>query len=145
MVDRVYVNRIVSAIAPTLGDHLVEIGPGFGALTGLLLDVVGRMDAIEVDRDAARSLEDRFADRHLRVHCADFLEFDLTSLGSSLRLVGNLPYHISTPILFAVDQSRAYVKDCHFMLQREVVDRMVALPATPSYGRLTVMLQWGWA
>lgn len=145
LVDRSCVDRIVQAIAPCRGDRVVEIGPGLGALTEPLLDLAGRLDAIEVDRDAARVLEERFARQALSVHCADFLEFDLASLGSDLRLVGNLPYHISTPILFAVNQSRDCVRDCHFMLQREVVDRMVAVPASADYGRLSVMLQCRWA
>ena len=144
LVDRACIDRIVRSIAPSRGDHLVEIGPGLGALTEPLLDAVERMDAIEVDRDAARALEERFAGQSLSIHCVDFLEFELASLGSELRLVGNLPYHISTPILFAVDQSRDCVRDCHFMLQREVVDRMVAAPASADYGRLSVMLQCRW-
>ncbi|UCH48340.1 MAG: 16S rRNA (adenine(1518)-N(6)/adenine(1519)-N(6))-dimethyltransferase RsmA [Betaproteobacteria bacterium] len=145
LIDRVCIDRIVGSVAPTRGDHIVEIGPGLGALTEPLLDAVGHMDAIEVDRDAARMLEERFAGQSLSVHCVDFLEFDLASLGSDLRLVGNLPYHISTPILFTVNQSRDFIKDCHFMLQREVVDRMVAAPASADYGRLSVMLQCRWS
>ena len=145
LVDRTCVGRIVQAIAPCREDRVVEIGPGLGALTEPLLNALGRMDAIEVDRDAARVLEERFAGQGLSVHCADFLEFDLATLGSDLRLVGNLPYHISSPILFAVNQSRDCIRDCHFMLQREVVDRMVAEPASADYGRLSVMLQCRWA
>ncbi len=144
LVDRACTSRIVRAISPSAADHIVEIGPGLGALTDPLLAVVGRMDVIEIDRDAVQSLEERFSDRRLSVHCADVLDFDLCSLGPGLRLVGNLPYHISTPILFAVDGSRNCVQDCHFMLQREVVDRMVAVPDSADYGRLSVMLQCGW-
>ena len=144
LVDRNYIDRIVRVIAPSQLDHIVEIGPGLAALTEPLLNVAGRIDAIEVDRDAARLLEERFADRSLTVHCADFLDFDLGSVGTGLRLVGNLPYHISTPILFAVDQSRDCVKDCHFMLQKEVVERMAAAAASADYGRLSVMLQCRW-
>ncbi len=145
LIDRGCIERIVRAIAPFDNDHIVEIGPGLGALTEPLLAAAGRVDAIEIDRDAARLLEDRFAGQGLRVHCTDILKFELRSLGPNLRLVGNLPYHISTPILFAVDRSRACVKDCHFMLQREVVERMVAVPASAEYGRLSVMLQCRWA
>lgn len=145
LVDRSYIDRIVRSIAPGRDEHVVEIGPGLGALTGPLLGLAGRIDAIEVDRDAARALEDRFSGRSLTVHCADFLDFDLASLGSGLRVVGNLPYHISTPILFAVDRSRECVRDCHFMLQKEVVDRMIAVPASADYGRLSVMLQCRWS
>ncbi|UCD68262.1 MAG: 16S rRNA (adenine(1518)-N(6)/adenine(1519)-N(6))-dimethyltransferase RsmA [Betaproteobacteria bacterium] len=145
LIDRACIDRIVCSVAPCRRDRIVEIGPGLGALTGPLLAAVGCMDAIEVDRDVARELEVRFAGQCLSIHCVDFLEFDLASVGSELRLVGNLPYHISTPILFAVNQSRDCVRDCHFMLQREVVDRMVAEPASAAYGRLSVMLQCRWA
>jgi 16S rRNA (adenine1518-N6/adenine1519-N6)-dimethyltransferase len=144
LVDRAYIDRIVRSIAPSQQDHIVEIGPGLGALTEPLLDAVARLDVIEVDRDAARLLKDRFPGRSLTVHCADFLAFDLGALGTGLRVVGNLPYHISTPILFAVDQRRDQVRDCHFMLQKEVVDRMIAVPASADYGRLSVMLQCHW-
>lgn len=144
LIDRGYIERIVRLIAPSADDHIVEIGPGLGALTQPLLNIAQCLDAIEVDRDAARLLEERFSSQCLTVHCTDFLEFDLSSLGSGLRLVGNLPYHISTPILFAVDRFRDCVKDCHFMLQREVVDRMAARAASPAYGRLSVMLQCRW-
>ncbi len=144
LIDRNYVDRIVRSIAPRKDDHIVEIGPGRGALTESLLDAVGRMDVIEVDRDEARLLEDRFSGDALTVHCADVLAFDLRSIGNRLRIVGNLPYNISTPILFAVDAVWDSVRDCHFMLQKEVVDRMGAAPATPEYGRLSVMLQYRW-
>ena len=144
LVDRAYIDRIVRSIAPSQHDHIVEIGPGLGSLTEPLLDAVARLDVIEVDRDAVRSLKDRFPGRSLTVHCADFLAFDLGALGTGLRVVGNLPYHISTPILFAVDQRRDQVRDCHFMLQKEVVDRMIAVPASADYGRLSVMLQCHW-
>ena len=145
LIDRTCIDRIVGALAPSPGDHVVEIGPGLGALTEPLLDAVGHIEAIEIDRDVARSLGERFSDRSLSIHCVDFLEFELTTLGSDLRLIGNLPYHISTPILFAVNRYRNSVRDCHFMLQREVVDRMVAAPASADYGRLSVMLQSRWA
>ncbi len=144
LVDRSYIDRIVRSIAPCRDDHIVEIGPGLGALTEPLLDAAGRIDAIEVDRDAAATLEERFSGRPLTVHCADFLDFDLATLGNGLRVVGNLPYHISTPILFAVDRYQDRVSDCHFMLQKEVVDRMIAVPASADYGRLSVMLQCRW-
>jgi len=144
LVDRAYIDRIVSAVAPSRDDHIVEIGPGLGALTEPLLDAACRIDVIEVDRDAARVLEGRFPGRNLTVHCTDFLTFDLASVGTDLRVVGNLPYHISTPILFAVDRCRDQVRDCTFMLQKEVVDRMIAAPASRDYGRLSVMLQCHW-
>lgn len=145
LVDRSCINRIVRSVAPGGDDRIVEIGPGLGALTEPLVNAVAHLDAIEVDRDAAGVLGERFANKGLSIHCVDFLQFDLSSLGSELRLVGNLPYHISTPILFAVDRFRDCIKDCHFMLQKEVVERMVAAPASAEYGRLSVMLQCRWA
>ncbi len=144
LIDRSYIDRIIRSIAPRKGDLIVEIGPGQGALTESLLDAAGHVDAIEIDRDAVKSLEMVFADKGLSVHCADVLAFDFRSIGDRLRIVGNLPYHISTPILFAVDAVWDLVHDCHFMLQKEVVDRMGAAPATPDYGRLSVMLQYRW-
>lgn len=144
LVDRSYIDRIVRSIAPCSDDHIVEIGPGLGALTEPLIDAAGRIDAIEIDRDAAAALKDRLAGPSLTVHCADFLNFDMALLGNELRVVGNLPYHISSPILFAVDRYRDRVRDCHFMLQKEVVDRLVAIPASADYGRLSVMLQCRW-
>lgn len=144
LIDRSYIDRIIRSIAPRQGDHIVEIGPGLGALTESLLHAAGHIEAIEIDRDVAQSLKMRFADKGLTVHCADVLAFDFRSIGDRLRIAGNLPYHISTPILFAVDAVWDVVCDCHFMLQKEVVDRMGAAPATPDYGRLSVMLQYRW-
>jgi 16S rRNA (adenine1518-N6/adenine1519-N6)-dimethyltransferase len=144
LVDRNYVDQIVRSIAPCKNDHLVEIGPGRGALTESLLGAVNQMDVIEVDRDEVQLLKERFSGKPLTIHCADVLAFDLRSIGDRLRVIGNLPYHISTPILFAVDAAWESVRDCHFMLQKEVVDRMGAAPATPEYGRLSVMLQYRW-
>jgi 16S rRNA (adenine1518-N6/adenine1519-N6)-dimethyltransferase len=144
LIDRNYIERLGEVIAASAHDHLLEIGPGMGALTAPLLRAGGQVDAIEIDRDAVRTLEARFAGQSLKVHCGDVLEFDFCALGSDLRVVGNLPYHISTPILFAVDRFRHCVKDCHFMLQREVVERMAAVPASAEYGRLSVMLQSHW-
>ncbi|MBS0365002.1 MAG: 16S rRNA (adenine(1518)-N(6)/adenine(1519)-N(6))-dimethyltransferase RsmA [Proteobacteria bacterium] len=138
--------RIVAALAPQPGDHLVEIGPGRGALTHLLL---GRpdctVDAIEIDRDLAAHLRAAFAAypaAHL--HGADALRFDFAALarerGGPLRLIGNLPYNISTPLLFHLLSQRGALTDLHVMLQREVVDRLAAAPGSADYGRLTVML-----
>lgn len=144
LVDSGYVARIVEAIAPRPQDRLLEIGPGYGALTGALLERVDSMDAVEIDRDAVRALQERFPPARLRVHEGDALDFNFSVLGRGLRVVGNLPYHISTPLLFRVDLAYAAVRDCHFMLQKEVVERMAAIPGTPEYGRLTVMLQYHW-
>ena len=136
--------RIVAAIDPRPGQHLVEIGPGTGALTLPLLARCGRLDVIEIDRDLARELPRRAAGAgELVVHQADALEFDFRALranGPRLRLCGNLPYNISTPLLFRLLEAREAIADMHFMLQKEVVERMVARPGGNEYGRLTVML-----
>ena len=139
--DRQVLAQIVDAIAPAAGDVLVEIGPGEGALTRLLLERVDRLDAIEIDRDLAERLRTEFPLGQLTVHCADALRFDFSALGSGIRLVGNLPYNVSTPLLFHLAEFVDRVRDMHFMLQREVVERMVARHSTPAYGRLSVALQ----
>lgn len=133
--------RIVEAVAPAAGDVIAEIGPGEGALTRALLARVPHLTAIEIDRDLAARLAAEFAPERLTVHCADALEFDFGALGHGFRLVGNLPYNISTPLLFRVARHADRLRDAHFMLQREVVERMVAQPSTRAYGRLSVMLQ----
>ena len=133
--------RIVEAIAPASGDAIVEIGPGEGALTRPLLARVPHLTAIEIDRDLAARLSDEFSSQRLSVVIADVLEFDFSVLPSGLRVVGNLPYNISTPILFHLARHADRVRDMHFMLQLEVVQRMVAKHSTPAYGRLSVMLQ----
>jgi len=133
--------RIVEAIAPAAGDAIFEIGPGEGALTRPLLKRVERLTAIEIDRDLAARLAEEFPPQRLAVHCADAFDFDFSTLPRGVRLVGNLPYNISTPLLFHLARHAERVRDMHFMLQREVVDRMVAKPSTHDYGRLSVMLQ----
>jgi 16S rRNA (adenine1518-N6/adenine1519-N6)-dimethyltransferase len=130
--------RIVDAIAPQPGDVLVEIGPGEGALTRPLLERAGTLHAIEVDRDLAARLRQLPA---LTVHEGDALEFDFARLPAGMRLVGNLPYNISTPLLFHLAKYADRVRDMHFMLQLEVVERMVAAASTAEYGRLSVALQ----
>ena len=141
LADAHYVGRIVDAIAPHPGERLVEIGPGLAALTRPLIERAGHVDAVEIDRDLAARLASEFAPDRLTLHVADALEFDFSSLGAGLRVIGNLPYYISSPLLFHLAQYDALLTDVHVMLQKEVVDRMTALPATPEYGRLTVMLQ----
>jgi 16S rRNA (adenine1518-N6/adenine1519-N6)-dimethyltransferase len=141
LADAHYVARIVSAIDPQPGDNVVEIGPGLGALTGALVDRTGHISAVEIDRDLAARLRGRFSPEQLALHEADALTFDFSKLGGDLRVVGNLPYNISSPLLFYLASFDALLRDIHVMLQREVVARMTALPATPDYGRLTVMLQ----
>ena len=138
------IERILRAIAPQPGDRLVEIGPGRGAITVPLLEASGALDVIEIDRDVVPELERRCSGRgELRVHLADALEFDFRALrgtGPRLRLVGNLPYNVSTPLLFHFLGQLDAVADMHFMLQKEVVTRMAAPPGGKEYGRLTVML-----
>lgn len=138
------VRRILAAIAPQPGDHLVEIGPGEGAITAGLLERSGALDAIEIDRDLFAALQVRFGDRGLRLHSADALKFDFCMLaagGTRLRIVGNLPYNISTPLLFHLLEQATCIRDMHFMLQKEVVERMAAAPGSKTYGRLSVALQ----
>src|ERR1700722_3489364 len=138
------IRRIVDGIAPTPGQRLVEVGPGRGALTWGLLARAKNMDVIEIDRDLAETLRaDPRADAHLRIHVENVLDTDFVALrgdGPPLRIVGNLPYNISTPLLFKLLQQRSAILDMHFMLQREVVERMAAQPGGKEYGRLTVML-----
>ena len=141
LVDAHYVAKIVDAIDPRPGDNLVEIGPGLAALTGRLIERAGRIHAIEIDRDLAARLAAEFPSDTLALHVADALEFDYASLGPRLRVVGNLPYNISSPLLFRLADLGAQLRDLHVMLQREVVARMTAQPGTPDYGRLSVMLQ----
>ena len=141
LVDRHYIDRIVAAVDPELEDNLVEIGPGFGALTVPLLDRLEHLTVIEIDRDLAAKLVAQYPPARLTLHNADALEFDFSSLGNDLRVVGNLPYYISSPLLFHVAQYDANLRDVTVMLQKEVVERMVAASATPAYGRLSVMLQ----
>jgi 16S rRNA (adenine1518-N6/adenine1519-N6)-dimethyltransferase len=141
LADAHYVTRIVDAIAPQPGDNVVEIGPGLAALTGALIERAGRITAIEIDRDLAARLRERFPADRLAMHEADALAFDFATLGGDLRVVGNLPYNISSPLLFHLAAHEARLRDIHVMLQREVVARMTALPDTPDYGRLSVMLQ----
>lgn len=131
------VRKIVAAIAPAAEDFLVEIGPGQGVLTFPLAERVKQLEVIEIDRDLAAALP---GDR-IKVHVADALQFDFGVFPKGMRIVGNLPYNISTPLLFHLARYADRVRDMHFMLQREVVERMVAKSSTPEYGRLSVMLQ----
>jgi 16S rRNA (adenine1518-N6/adenine1519-N6)-dimethyltransferase len=145
LTDRHYVRRIVETIAPAAGDAMVEIGPGTGILTAELASRVQPLHVVEIDRDLAAGLRERFPPGQVIVHEGDALEFDFAGLPESLRVVGNLPYNVSTPILFHVARSAERIRDCVFMLQKEVVDRMVAAPDTEAYGRLSVMLQYRFA
>jgi len=143
--DRV-LNDIIEAIAPAPDDTMVEIGPGLAAMTELLLKSLNHMHVVELDRDLVTRLEKRFPREKLTIHSGDALKFDFGSIpvpaGRKLRIVGNLPYNISSPLLFHFTEFTHLVEDQHFMLQKEVVERMVAEPGTKAYGRLSVMLQW---
>ena len=138
------IRRIVAAIDPQPSDRLIEIGPGLGALTRPLLERAGHLEVIEIDRDVVPLLEERCRGAGtLTVHLADALTVDIAALaggGTPLRVVGNLPYNISTPLLFHLLDAAHVVRDMHFMLQKEVVDRIAATPGGKDYGRLTVML-----
>jgi 16S rRNA (adenine1518-N6/adenine1519-N6)-dimethyltransferase len=127
--------HLVESLSLSKDDVVVEVGPGEGALTYRLLEKVARLEVIEIDRDLAARLQG------MRVHQADALEFDYSIFPKGVRIVGNLPYNISTPLLFRLASYADRVKDMHFMLQLEVVERMVAAPSTPEYGRLSVALQ----
>ncbi len=141
LADPHYVSRIVAAVDPQPNDNLVEIGPGLAALTGGLIERAGHVTAVEIDRDLAARLRDSFTPAQLTLHEADALAFDFVQLGPALRVVGNLPYNISSPLLFHLAAHDAQLRDLHVMLQKEVVARMTAAPGTSDYGRLTVMLQ----
>jgi 16S rRNA (adenine1518-N6/adenine1519-N6)-dimethyltransferase len=145
LTDRHYLERIAGAIDAKPGESIVEIGPGTGALTAELARVVEPLHVIEIDRDLAAGLAVRFPGTKVVVHQADALEFDFAQLPAPLRVVGNLPYNVSTPILFRMARITARLRDCVFMLQKEVVERMIAGAGTPEYGRLSVMLQYRFA
>lgn len=147
LVDRGIIAAIVDAIRPQPGDSLVEVGPGLGALTRPLLERVQVLHVVEIDRDIIARLKqdyppEQFGDHRMEIHEGDALQFDFASLPAPLRIVGNLPYNISSPLLFHFASCADRVTDMHFMLQDEVVERMVAAPSTPAYGRLSVMLQY---
>lgn len=136
------VRRIVDAIRPASDDNMVEIGPGLGAMTEPLLARLEHLHVVEIDRDLIARLATRFGPEQLTIHEGDALKFDFATLGAPLRVVGNLPYNISTPLLFHLAAFADRIRDMTFMLQKEVVMRIVAEPATADYGRLSVMLQY---
>ena len=144
--DRNVVLQLVAAIQPRAGQHIVEIGPGMGVLTEALLPHVDQMDAVELDRDLIPKLQKHCLPLgKLRIHSADALRFYFCGLqlaGEKLRIVGNLPYNISTPLMFHLLEQAQCIEDMHFMLQKEVVDRLAAQPNTSEYGRLSVMMQY---
>ena len=142
LTDQAVIADIVAAIRPQADDAMVEIGPGLGALTTPLAAVLRRLHVIEIDRDIVARLRHAYAPERVSVHAGDVLEFDFSVLPSELRVVGNLPYNISTPLLFHLARYAGRIRDMHFMLQKEVVERMVASPGGGDYGRLSVMLQY---
>lgn len=146
LTDDTVLYNIIRVIDPQPKDTMVEIGPGLAAMTRLLLEGVERMHVVELDRDLVERLKKSFDPKRLIIHSADALQFDFSSIpvpaGSKLRVVGNLPYNISSPLLFHLADMAPHVQDQHFMLQKEVVERMVAEPGSKTYGRLSVMLQW---
>lgn len=142
--DAGIIQKIHSAIGASADDHIIEIGPGQGALTDALVNSAGRIDLIELDRDLAAPLQERYQDvAHCRVHQQDALKADFSALadGQALRVVGNLPYNISTPLIFHLLNYRHHIRDMHFMLQREVVERLAAGPGGGQWGRLSIMTQ----
>lgn len=141
LVDASIPQAIVRSVAPDRGDLVVEIGPGLSALTTPLLACLDHLHVVEIDRDLARRLQHQHSPQRLTVHQDDALNVDFTQFGKQLRVVGNLPYNISSPLLFHLLTAVEHVRDQHFMLQKEVVDRMVATPGSTNYGRLSVMLQ----
>jgi len=141
LTDDSVVESIVRAIGPAADDPVIEIGPGLSALTRPLLERLSHLTAVEIDRDLAARLRKQYPAERLTVVEADALTVDFATFGADLRLVGNLPYNISSPLLFHLMAAASQVRDQHFMLQREVIDRMVAEPGSPDYGRLSVMLQ----
>ncbi|OHC65021.1 MAG: 16S rRNA (adenine(1518)-N(6)/adenine(1519)-N(6))-dimethyltransferase [Rhodocyclales bacterium GWA2_65_20] len=138
------IHKIVDAIGPRAGDTVVEIGPGLGAITEPLLERIDHLHVVEIDRDLIARLRSRFPPERLSIHEGNALEFDFGALKGSgpLKIVGNLPYNISSPLLFHLVPFAPLVHDMHFMLQKEVVDRMVAAPGSKDFGRLSVMLQY---
>ncbi|MBI5659673.1 MAG: 16S rRNA (adenine(1518)-N(6)/adenine(1519)-N(6))-dimethyltransferase RsmA [Nitrosomonadales bacterium] len=142
LLDGRIIADIIGAIRPEPADNMVEIGPGLGALTRPLLRHLNRLHVVEIDRDIIARLENEYPKDQLVIHAGDALKFDPSLLPAPLRIVGNLPYNISSPLLFHFSEYAGRISDMHFMLQNEVVERMVAAPSTPAYGRLSVMLQY---
>ncbi len=142
LVDQTVIADIVRCIRPQPNDNMVEIGPGLGALTRPLLQHLHKLHVVEIDRDIIARLKTDYPQDKIVIHEGDALQFDFATLDAPLRIVGNLPYNISSPLLFHFAAFAARITDMHFMLQNEVVERMVAAPSTPQYGRLSVMLQY---
>lgn len=142
LVDRGIIAAIVSAIGPQKGQTVVEIGPGLGAITEPLMARLDHLHVVEIDRDLIARLKKQHTAERMTIHEGDALNFDFATIGTDLRLVGNLPYNISTPLLFHLASYVGIVHDMHFMLQKEVVERMVAVPGETDFSRISVMLQY---
>lgn len=142
LTDRAIINSLIEAISPQAEDCMVEIGPGLGAMTQPLLQRLPHLHVVEIDRDIIEWMQGHYPQGKLTIHASDALKFDFGSINDRLRVVGNLPYNISTPILFHLLDNVPHIIDMHFMLQKEVVERMVAAPSSAAYGRLSVMLQY---
>ena len=143
--DQQVIAQIITDIAPQPEDRMVEIGPGLGALTAPLVARLNLLHVVELDRDIVVRLKAQYPSSKLVIHAGDALDFNFAALGPRLRVVGNLPYNISTPMLFHLARNAASIRDIHAMLQKEVVARIVAAPGTAQYGRLSVMLQYHFA
>ncbi|PKO94575.1 MAG: 16S rRNA (adenine(1518)-N(6)/adenine(1519)-N(6))-dimethyltransferase [Betaproteobacteria bacterium HGW-Betaproteobacteria-10] len=142
LVDRGIIAAIVSAIGPQKDQTIVEIGPGLGAITEPLMAQLDHLHVVEIDRDLIARLKKQHTPARMTIHEGDALNFDFATIGQNLRLVGNLPYNISTPLLFHLASYVGIVHDMHFMLQKEVVERMVAVPGETDFSRISVMLQY---
>lgn len=142
LTDRAIINSLIEAINPQSTDCMVEIGPGLGAMTKPLLERLQHLHVVEIDRDIIDWMQGHYPQDKLTIHASDALKFNFGSISERLRVVGNLPYNISTPILFHLLDNVPHIIDMHFMLQKEVVERMVAEPSSAAYGRLSVMLQY---
>lgn len=140
--DTAIIHGIIQSINPLPSDLLIEIGPGLGALTKPLLEKTNRLLAIELDRDIVNWMKNEYSKKNIIIFNEDVLNFNFNQFDQKIRIVGNLPYNISTPILFKCIDNILIIKDLHFMLQKEVVDRMIATPSSSEYGRLSVMLQY---
>jgi 16S rRNA (adenine1518-N6/adenine1519-N6)-dimethyltransferase len=140
--DTGIIHAIIQSINPLPDDLLIEIGPGLGALTKPLIEKTNRLLAIELDRDIVNWMKNEYSKKNIIIFNEDVLNFNFNQFDQKIRIVGNLPYNISTPILFKCIDNILIIKDLHFMLQKEVVDRMIATPSSSEYGRLSVMLQY---
>lgn len=142
LIDQSIIQNLINAIHPQAEDLMVEIGPGLGAMTQPLLKQLNHLHVVEIDRDIIQWMQGFYPAQKMTIHNSDVLKFDFGTLGERIRVVGNLPYNISSPILFKLLENTAQIIDMHFMLQKEVVERMVAAPSNAEYGRLSVMLQY---